>query len=136
MTSEDLKKRTKLFAQRCVKLAAALPNTFLGRHIGGQLIRSSTSVPANYRAACIAISKKSFIAKISISIEEADESLFWLEFIMDEKLLIPYRVEPLKKEAAEITAILVASRKTAQLKAKQQKAEISKATTNQKSSST
>jgi four helix bundle protein len=106
----------------------------LGRHIGGQLIRSSTSVPANYRAACIAISKKSFVAKISISIEEADESLFWLEFIMDEKLLTPYRVEPLRKKAAEITAILVASHKTAQLKAKQQKVEASKAAINKKNS--
>jgi four helix bundle protein len=128
MTSEDLKKRTKEFAHRCIKLTESLPDTFLGRHIGGQLIRSSTSVPANYRAACVAISKKSFVAKLSISIEEADESLFWLEFIMQEKLITPSRVEPLRNEAAEITSIFIASRKTAQLKAKQAKVQVPKVT--------
>ncbi len=84
MQGDELKLRTKEFAHRCVKLAMALPKTPLGNHIRGQLIRCSTSVASNYRAACHAQSKASFISKISIVIEEADESYFWLEFIIDE----------------------------------------------------
>jgi four helix bundle protein len=87
MNREELIKRTKEFAHRCVKLATSLPETPLGKHIRGQLIRCSTSVAANYRAACLAQSKASFIAKISIVLEEIDEAAFWLEFIIDEKLL-------------------------------------------------
>jgi four helix bundle protein len=111
--SKELKTRTKEFAHRCVKLAIALPNTPLGNHIRGQLIRSSTSVAANYRAACLAQSKASFISKLSIVIEEADESYFWLEFIIDENLLRNNLVGPLLKEADELTAIFIASRRTA-----------------------
>ena len=111
--SEELKTRTKEFAHRCVKLAMALPHTPLGNHNGGQLIRCSTSVAANYRAACIAQSKAGFISKLSIVIEEADESYFWLEFITDENLLKNNLVEPLLREADELTAIFIASRKTA-----------------------
>ena len=114
MTEIELKERTKLFAHRCVKLAIHLPNTKLGNHIEGQLIKCSTSVPANYRATCIAQSKKSFVAKLSIVIEEADESHFWLEFIIDEQLLRKELVESLLNEAGQLTAIFVASRKTAQ----------------------
>jgi four helix bundle protein len=115
MDSEELKRRTKDFAHRCVKLATALPNATLGNHLRGQLIRCSTSVASNYRAACIAQSKASFISKLSIVIEEADESYFWLEFIIDENLLKNILVEPLLVEAKELTAIFVASRKTARL---------------------
>ncbi len=115
MKDEELKRRTKEFAHRCVKLAVALPNTQLGNHLRGQLIRCSTSVASNYRAACIAQSKASFISKLSIVIEEADESYFWLEFIIDENLLKNHLVEPLLKEGKELTAIFVASRKTARL---------------------
>ena len=111
--SKELKTRTKEFAHRCVKLAIALPNTPLGNHIRGQLIRSSTSVAANYRAACLAQSKASFISKLSIVIQEADESYFWLEFIIDENLLKNNLVGPLLKEADELTAIFIASRRTA-----------------------
>ena len=85
MNTEELKERTKSFAHRCVKLTLSLPKTQLGKHIAGQLIRCSTSVTSNYRASCLAQSKSSFIAKISIVLEEADESSFWLEFIIDEK---------------------------------------------------
>ena len=113
MNDEDLKLRTKEFAHRCVKLALALPNNYLANHIKGQLIRASTSVAANYRAACIAQTKASFIAKLSIVIEEADESAFWLEFIIDENLLVKERVQPLFIEAKELTAIFVKSRITA-----------------------
>ena len=111
--SEELKKRTKEFAHRCVKLATALPKTPLGNHIRGQLIRCSTSVASNYRAACQAQSKASFISKISIVVEEADESFFWLEFIIDENMIKNDLVDPLFKEADELTAIFITSRRTA-----------------------
>ena len=113
MDKKELKNRNKYFAHRCVKLATALPHTFLGNHIKGQLIRSATSVASNYRATCLAQSKASFIAKLSIVIEEVDESYFWLEFIIDEKLLRKELVEPLLNEADELTAIFISSRKTA-----------------------
>ena len=113
MQGDDLKKRTKEFAHRCVKLAMALPNTPLGNHVRGQLIRCSTSVAANYRAACLAQSKAGFISKISIVIEETDESYFWLEFIVDEKMIMKDLVDPLLQEAYELTAIFISSRKTA-----------------------
>jgi len=113
MKGDDLKKRTKKFAHRCVKLAMALPNTPLGNHIRGQLIRCSTSVAANYRAACLAQSKAGFVSKISIVIEEADESYFWLEFIVDENMIKKDLVDPLLEEAYELAAIFISSRKTA-----------------------
>jgi four helix bundle protein len=114
MNNEELKVRTKEFAHRCVKLALSLPETQLGRHIPGQLIRCSTSVAANYRAALMAQTKPVFIAKISIVVEEADESEFWLEFIIDEKLMPMEQVMPLSIEAHEIASIFVVTRKTAQ----------------------
>jgi len=118
MKSEELIKRTKEFAHRCVKLALALPETALGKHIRGQVIRCSTSVAANYRATCLSQSKASFTAKISIVLEETDESAFWLEFIIDENLLKENLVKPLLQEAEELTAIFASSRKTASTKNK------------------
>ena len=112
MEREELKKRTKDFAHRCVKLALALPQSPLGDHIRRQLIKCSTSVAANYRAACIAQSKASFVSKLSIVIEEVDESCFWLEFIIDEKLLNEKQVAPLLNEGEELTSIFISSRKT------------------------
>lgn len=91
----------------------ALPDTSLGHHIKNQLIRCSTSVAANYLAVCIAQSKPSFISKMSIVIEEADESAFWMEFLIEEALLKRKTVESLLKEARELVAIFIASRKTA-----------------------
>jgi four helix bundle protein len=113
MKGDNLKKRTKEFAHRCVKLATALPNTPVGNHIREQLIRCSTFVAANYRAACLAQSKAGFISKIGIVIEEADESYFWLEFIVDENMIKKDLVNPLLEEAYELTAIFITSRKTA-----------------------
>lgn len=113
MRKIDLVDRTKRFAHDCVKLAVTLPATYLGNHIKGQLIRSSTSVAANYRSVCLAQSKASFISKISIVIEEADECEFWLEFIIEEKLTSLNIAEPLKKEAHELLCIFISSRKTA-----------------------
>jgi four helix bundle protein len=112
----ELINRTKLFAHNCIKLAVSLPNTYLGNHIKGQLIRCSTSVAANYRAVCLAQSKASFISKISVVVEEADETEFWLEFIRDENLLSISDVEPLKRESHELASIFVSSRKTARLR--------------------
>ena len=113
MEKNELQQRSKEFAHRCVKLCLALPKTILGRHIKGQLIRCSTSVAANYRAACIAQTKEGFISKLSIVIEESDESNFWLEFIIDEGLLTKNKVKPLLQESEELTAIFFSSRKTA-----------------------
>lgn len=113
MNKEELKLRCKKFAHDCVKIAVSLPNTFLGNHLKGQLIRCSTSVAANYRAACLGQSKASFIAKLSIVVEEADESEFWLEFIIDENLLPQEIVAHLKKEAHELASISISSRSTA-----------------------
>lgn len=113
MTEDDLKKRTKLFALRILKLVAALPKTLAGRTIGGQLIRSGTSVAANYRAACRARSKAEFISRLGVVEEEADESALWLELTMESQLMKKALVEPLWKEADEIVAIMTSSRKSA-----------------------
>jgi len=109
---EELIKRTKDFAHRCVKLALALPKNPLGNHIRVQLIKCSTSVASNYRAACIAQSRASFTSKLSIVIEEVDESCFWLVFIIDEKLLKEKQVVPLLNEGKELRSIFVSARKT------------------------
>ena len=116
MNREELIKRTKEFAHRCVKLAMALPETALGKHLRRQVIRCSTSVAANYRATCLSQSKASFTAKLSIVLEEADEAAFWLEFIIDEKLLKENIVKPLFQEAKELTKIFASSRMTASTK--------------------
>jgi four helix bundle protein len=113
MTQDELKKRTKRFALRIARLVDTFPSSFLGRHIGGQLIRSGTSVPANYRAACRARSKAEFIAKLGIVEEEADESAFWMEFAIDAGIVKPDRVHDLLQETNELIAIFVASINTA-----------------------
>ena len=113
MDREGLKRRTKDFAHRCVKLAMALPTDALGNHIRRQLIRCATSVASNYRAVCLAQSKAEFVSKLSIVIEETDEGAFWMEFTVEENLLDGKRVAPLLSEARELTAIFVAARKTA-----------------------
>ena len=109
----DLKVRTKRFALRIMKLVDALPRTVQGRAIANQIIRSATSVAANYRAACRARSRAEFIAKIGVVEEEADETSFWLELIIDSALLSEGRVCRLLSEAGELVAIMAASRKSA-----------------------
>lgn len=109
----DLLKRTKAFALRIIKLVNALPNNLAGRTIGGQLIRSGTSVSSNYRAACRGRSKAEFVAKLGIVEEEADESAHWLELIIEAELMEERLVRDLLLEANEITAIMAASKKTA-----------------------
>lgn len=113
MDEIELKQRTKQFGLRTMKLVAALPENKVGRTIGSQLIRSATAVGANYRAACRGRSRAEFIAKLGIVIEEADESGYWLELVIEGDLMPKNLVEPLLLEANELTAIMVASRKSA-----------------------
>jgi four helix bundle protein len=110
MTEKELLQRTKKIALRVIKLVDALPNNTAGRAIGGQLIRSGTSVAANYRASCRGRSKAEFIAKLGIVEEEADESAFWMELIIESGLMEEKLVVSLLQEANEITAIMAASR--------------------------
>jgi four helix bundle protein len=116
MNSDELKKRTKEYALRIIKLVEALPKTTTGRAIGNQLIRSGTSIGANYRAALRGRSKAEFIAKLGIVIEEADESEFWLDIITESKLLKEELVNPLLKETNEIISIMVVTSKSAKIK--------------------
>jgi len=113
MTERELLQRTKQFALRIFKLVGALPETIQGRAVAAQLIRSGTSVAANYRAACRARSKPEFVAKLGVVEEEADESAFWLELIAETGLLNPGKVTPLLAEAGEIVAMMASSKKTA-----------------------
>lgn len=113
MDRDDLNARTKQFALRILRLVDALPKTVAGRSIANQLVRSGMSVAANYRAARRSRSRKEFIAKICIVVEEIDESAFWLELIMDAKLIPAKRIELLKAEAEELTRIFASTRKSA-----------------------
>ncbi|MBI3193730.1 MAG: four helix bundle protein [Ignavibacteriae bacterium] len=113
MTPEELKARTKKFALNIIKLVEALPNGRTGDVLGKQLLRSATSVGANYQSACKARSKADFISKITIVEEEADESQFWLELIEGSNLSKLDAIKPLLIEAKELTAIFTASGKTA-----------------------
>lgn len=124
MTENELKLRTKQFALRVMTLVGALPENSVGRPIGNQLIRSGTAIGANYRAACRGRSKAEFVAKLGVVVEEADESGYWLELIIDGELLAKRLVEPLLKEANERTAIMVSSRKSAMSSIENQKSEI------------
>jgi len=110
MTETELKERTRRFALRVIKLIGALPRSTEGRALAAQLVRSGTSVGANYRAACRGRSKAEFISKLGTVEEEADESAYWMELIIDAGLLPKARVEPLHREACELTAIMAASR--------------------------
>jgi four helix bundle protein len=111
--TEQLRARTKEFAIRIVHLFRSLPQAKEAQVIGNQLLRCGTSVGANYRAACQARSKAEFIAKIGIVAEEADETVFWIELLSDIGIMKKERLEPLRKEAQELTAIFSASRQTA-----------------------
>jgi len=115
MDSEELKKRTKEFALRIIKLVGELPNSIEGRKIGEQILKSGTSVGANYKSACRAKSKLDFIYKINIVEEEADETSYWLEIILEAGLFSNKKLEPLIKESNELTAIFTATGKSAKL---------------------
>jgi four helix bundle protein len=115
MTSNELKLRTKTYANRVVKLCSSLPNNWVAQTLGRQLLRSGTSVGANYRAVCRAKSKLDFINKLRIVEEECDESLFWMELLVDNEIIKLSRLKDLMKEASEILAITVSSAKTARI---------------------
>ena len=116
---EILKRRTKQFAIRIVWLFKALPRTEEGRVIGKQLLRSGTSVAANYRAVCRARSKAVFISKIGVVVEEADETVFWLELLSDVGIMSEAKVNALRAEANQLLAIFAASQRTARSHHKQ-----------------
>jgi len=118
MDAEELKQRTKRFALRVLKVVAALPNSIQGRAVGGQLVRAGTSVASNYRAACRGRSRAEFVAKLGVVEEEADESAFWLELIIEGSLLNAKLVQPLLDEANELTRIMASSRVTAKTRLK------------------
>ena len=111
---EHLRQRTKQFALRVVKLFQALPKSDVARTLGRQVLRSGTSVAANYRASCRARSKAEFIAKLGIVLEEADETAFWLELLMESGVVPKSRLEGLLAETNELVRIFAASRQTAQ----------------------
>ena len=108
----DLKMRTKQFGLRVIRLVETLPKNRTADVLGRQLLRSATSVGANYRAACRGRSAAEFQAKLGIVEEEADESAYWIEMLTDAGFVKPSLVEPLLREANEITAIIVSSIKT------------------------
>jgi four helix bundle protein len=128
VNERDLKQRTKQFSLRIVALVDALPNSVSGRNLGNQLFRSGTSVGANYRAACRGRSMAEFASKLGVVEEEADESAFWLELLIESGIMRSRLLAPLLREANELTAIMVASRRTVgrslQSKIKNQKSKI------------
>jgi four helix bundle protein len=115
--SEQLRERTKSFALRIVKLFRALSKSTEAQVIGKQLLRCGTSVAANYRAACRARSRAEFIAKLGMVVEEVDESVLWIEMLIDLGIIKKERTAQLLDEARQLTAIFTASKQTA----KQQK---------------
>jgi four helix bundle protein len=113
MTPQELETRLKKYAHRIVALTGALPNSLAAKIIKGQIIRAAFSAAANYRSACKGYTKKAFAAKLAIAFEEIDESVFWLEGIIDLKLINPKKTELLIKEGTELTKILAQSLITA-----------------------
>ena len=132
--AEALKARTKTFALRIIRVVRFLPHGNEGRIIGYQLLRAGTSVAANYRAVCRARSRPEFLAKLSIVIEEADESAFWLELLVESGLISEAKLKDLKSEANQLVAIFNASRVTAR-KCSQSTISNQKSTINEKRAS-
>ena len=111
-SNQDLRDRTKRFALRILRLFRELPALEEARIFGRQLLRSGTSVGANYRAACRARSKAEFIAKLGIVLEESDETVFWLEVLLESGIVSREKLVPLVNEANELTAIFVSCLRT------------------------
>ncbi len=118
MNEEQFKKRTKQLALRVIGVVEALPKTMVGQVIGKQLLRSGTSVGANYRAACRAKSTADMINKLKIVAEEADETLYWFELLVEAEIVTQSRLSDLMAETDEILAMIVTSIKTLQTKQK------------------
>ena len=112
MTQEEMKARTNKFALRVIRLVESLPDTQTANVIGNQLLRSGTSVGANYRAACRAKSTADFISKLSIVEEENDESIYWMELLIESETVKENLLQNLMNEADEILSIIVSSIKT------------------------
>jgi four helix bundle protein len=110
---EQLRGRTKSFALRIIRLYRSLPYKADAQVLGKQLLRCGTSVAANYRAVCRARSKAEFIAKIGVVVEEADETVLWLELMTESGIVPVAKTEELLREANELTAIFAASQRTA-----------------------
>lgn len=111
--ADELRQRTKRFAIRIVNLFRALPRSADAQTLGKQLLRSGTSVAANYRAVCRARSKAEFISKMGIVVEEAEETVFWLEILTETGVVSSAKAEDLQKEPNELLAIFGASLRTA-----------------------
>lgn len=109
----ELRDRTKSFALRVIRMSDALPRTRAGNVIANQILRSATGMAANYRAAGRSRSKPEFIAKIGVLIEEADETVFWLEMLRDSGIIKPVKLDRMLDEANQLLAIFTASRRTA-----------------------
>jgi len=116
MSPEEFKRRTNTYALRIIKLVQSFDGSQVHRVIAGQLLRAGTSVGANYRAACRARSRADFISKMGVVEEECDESLYWLELLIDAGIVKKTLLADLIKEANEILALVVASRKTARVR--------------------
>ncbi len=112
MTTEEMKARTKAFSLRSIRLVERLPAGRVADILGRQLIRCTTSVGANYRAACLARSRAEFASKLQIALEEADESQYWLELLQGSGMIDENQVSEVLQEAKELTAILMAALKT------------------------
>ncbi len=112
MNKEELRNRTREFALGVVKTVSSLPKNRITDVLGNQLLKSGTSIGANYREACRARSRADFLSKIGIVEQEADETLYWLELLEELKLIETQVVEPLKKECGELLAIFVATGKS------------------------
>ncbi len=110
---EQLQQRTKRFAVRILKLYQSLPKNDECRILGKQILRSGTSIGANYRSACRARSRAEFVAKLGIVLEEADETTFWLELMQDAGIFPDQKLKDLLREANELVAIFVSSIRTA-----------------------
>src|SRR5215213_8210706 len=112
MTQEEMKLRTKQFALRIIRLVESLPQTKTADVIGKQLLRSGTSVGANYRASCRAKSSADFISKLAIVEEEADESIYWMELLIEANIVKENLLDNLMNETNQILSIIVSSIKT------------------------
>ena len=122
MTPQQLRDRTKRFALDVIRFCRKLPRTDEARVIGRQLLRAGTSVGANYRGVCRARSDPEFIAKLGVVIEEADESAYWLEILVDGEVVHPSPVQrALHQEAEELTRMFVSSRETVRCRLKRQR---------------
>jgi len=113
MRQEELQLRTRNFALRIVKMFKALPKSTEAQVLGKQLLRSGTSVAANYRAVCRARSKSEFVARLAVVVEEIDESVLWLDLLGSAEIMPESKLASLTKEAGELLAIFLASQLTA-----------------------